>query len=178
LCAGCSLINSVLDHDQIIKVYVFRPALQASLSSEMHPICPRITNWRHTHDGPRSMVSPCCENGLLSLLKLFSGDVVYVNVFGQHMVFVNSMDVAVDLFEKRSSIYSDRCNFSMMNDLCVVCGLPSKPQFNAWYRMGCDWVLSFMHYGEGWRRHRKAFHQHFRPTASATYRHIQVKQAR
>jgi hypothetical protein len=35
------------------------------------------------------------------------------------MVLVNSADVAGDLFEKRSSIYSERCNFPMMNDLCV-----------------------------------------------------------
>ena len=35
------------------------------------------------------------------------------------MVFVNSAEVAYDLFEKASSIYSDRGNAPMMNDLCV-----------------------------------------------------------
>ena len=37
-----------------------------------------------------------------------TGDLVYVKVFGHSMVFVNSADVARDLFEKRSSLYSDR----------------------------------------------------------------------
>jgi hypothetical protein len=35
------------------------------------------------------------------------------------MVFVNSMDVAHDLFEMKSSLYSDRFQFTMMNELYV-----------------------------------------------------------
>jgi len=35
------------------------------------------------------------------------------------MVVVNSADVAYELFEKRSSIYSDRSEFPMLNDLLV-----------------------------------------------------------
>lgn len=39
----------------------------------------------------------------------FSGsDVVHVDVLGTHMVIVNSTKAAKELFDKRSSIYSDR----------------------------------------------------------------------
>lgn len=36
------------------------------------------------------------------------GDLIHFQVFRQHVVIVNSVKVANDLFEKRSSIYSDR----------------------------------------------------------------------
>ena len=35
-------------------------------------------------------------------------DVVHVDVLGTHMVIVNSTKAAKELFDKRSSIYSDR----------------------------------------------------------------------
>jgi len=44
--------------------------------------------------------------------------------------------------------------------------------------MGHDWNIVFMPYGEYWRRHRKAFHQHFNPTSFVVYRGIQAKRAR
>ena len=36
------------------------------------------------------------------------GDVVYTHVCGRDIVILNSADVALDLLEKRSSVYSDR----------------------------------------------------------------------
>ncbi|KAF8478751.1 cytochrome P450 [Gautieria morchelliformis] len=86
------------------------------------------------------------------------GDLVYIKVFGQGMVFVNSAEVAYDLFEKASSIYSDRSESPMLNDL-----------------MGFDWHITFMRYGEWWRRHRKLFHQKFHPAAAAEYHPIQIQ---
>ena len=47
------------------------------------------------------------------------GDLVYLKVFGQSIVVINSPVVANELFEKRSSIYSDRSDLPMMNDLYV-----------------------------------------------------------
>jgi hypothetical protein len=41
---------------------------------------------------------------------LFLGsDIVHVELFGTHIVVLNSEKAATDLLEKRSSIYSDRC---------------------------------------------------------------------
>lgn len=33
---------------------------------------------------------------------------MYARILGQNMIIVNSVEVATDLFEKRSKIYSDR----------------------------------------------------------------------
>ena len=49
----------------------------------------------------------------------YIGDLVYLKVFGQSIVIINSPVVANELFEKRSSIYSDRSEFPMLNDLYV-----------------------------------------------------------
>ncbi|KAF8523750.1 cytochrome P450 [Hysterangium stoloniferum] len=69
------------------------------------------------------------------------GDLVYLNVLGTSMLYINSADLAYELFEKRSAIYSDR---------------PMMPMLDL---MGCDWGLTFMSYGARWRRHRQLFHQ-------------------
>lgn len=44
------------------------------------------------------------------MFVLFSelGDLVYLNVAGQHIVVLNSQKVAVDLLDRRASKYSDR----------------------------------------------------------------------
>ncbi|KAF8576736.1 cytochrome P450 [Ramaria rubella] len=89
------------------------------------------------------------------------GDLVYVNIFGQGMVFVNSPTIAYDLFEKASSNYSDRGDSPMLNDL-----------------MGFTWHITFMRYGDYWRRHRKLFHRRFHPSATVDYHPIQIRQTR
>ena len=48
----------------------------------------------------------------------YSGDVVYLNVLGQPMVVLNSLQAAQDLLDKRSANYSDRPD-SVMTKLCV-----------------------------------------------------------
>ena len=42
------------------------------------------------------------------------GDIIYINVFGQPMVVVNNLEMAFDLFQERSSNYSDRWVTPMM----------------------------------------------------------------
>lgn len=80
-----------------------------------------------------------------------AGDLVYINVFGQAMVFVNSAEVAYDMFEKASSIYSDRSESPMLNDLYVPqlsltstrkslseaeCAHATSPSFSGWALTG------------------------------------------
>jgi hypothetical protein len=45
------------------------------------------------------------------------GGIVHVNVYGKSMIFLNTMEAAQDLFEKRSSIYSDKFEFPMLTGL-------------------------------------------------------------
>ena len=40
--------------------------------------------------------------------RLVAGDVVYLEVLGQPIIVLGSHETALDLFEKRSAIYSDR----------------------------------------------------------------------
>ncbi|KAG9219881.1 hypothetical protein CCMSSC00406_0010053 [Pleurotus cornucopiae] len=45
------------------------------------------------------------------------GDVVYLRIFGRNLLVLNSLEAAIDLFEKRSAIYSDRPK-RVMGQLC------------------------------------------------------------
>lgn len=45
------------------------------------------------------------------------GDVSSVTVFGQRIVILSSVEVAVDLLEKRGAIYSDRPKMPMVGEL-------------------------------------------------------------
>ncbi|KAI0634877.1 CyP450 monooxygenase [Trametes polyzona] len=85
------------------------------------------------------------------------GDLVYLDVVGQPMLLLGTHEAAVDLLDKRSTIYSDRI-YSPVVDLG-----------------GFDWVLTMIHYGAWWRRHRKAFHQFFSPNAIISLRPLQRK---
>ncbi|KAF8583927.1 cytochrome P450 [Ramaria rubella] len=82
------------------------------------------------------------------------GDVVYLEYYCTPMVFINSEDVAAELFEKRSRIYSN----------CPV--------------MGFTWSFVMMPYGVRWRRHRKMFHPEFNPTSVVEYQDVQVGRTR
>ncbi|KAI0634616.1 cytochrome P450 [Trametes polyzona] len=88
------------------------------------------------------------------------GDIVYLDVLGQPMIFLGSHEAAVDLFEKRSSIFSDRPPLVMSN------------------MTGWDWLMTMQTYGTWWKRHRKAFHLHFNPSAILAYRPTQKREAR
>ncbi|KAI0369339.1 CyP450 monooxygenase [Pilatotrama ljubarskyi] len=88
------------------------------------------------------------------------GDVVALNALGQTLVIVSSMTAAVDLFEKRSAIYSDRQD----SILAVLTG---------W-----TWNLAFKRYGDDWRRVRRLFWKHFQPNAVSKFRPVQQREAR
>jgi hypothetical protein len=44
------------------------------------------------------------------------GDVVHVNVLGQHLIIINSIEAADELLDQRSTIYSSRPFIPMLND--------------------------------------------------------------
>ena len=50
---------------------------------------------------------------------LSPGDVVYIHVLGQSLVFINSAEAAFDLLDKRGSIYSDKPSLVMAGELWV-----------------------------------------------------------
>ncbi|TFK48755.1 cytochrome P450 [Heliocybe sulcata] len=69
------------------------------------------------------------------------GDIVYVNLLGQPMVFLNSVKAANDLLEKKSLIYSDRPSLPMACDL-----------------VHADWMIGLHRFGDEHRAMRKLAH--------------------
>ncbi|KAG1738486.1 cytochrome P450 [Suillus lakei] len=85
------------------------------------------------------------------------GDLIYARLFNKAVLVVNSEEVAKDLFEGRSNIYSDR------------------PQSLVYELFASSFNIATMPYGDRWRLHRRIFHQTFRqaavPACSAMHLH-------
>jgi cytochrome P450 len=100
---------------------------------------------------------------------------IYLNVLGQHFVILSSLEVISDLFEKRSTIYSDRKQTTMLTELYVSHSFRRKEYVKNANRCRMNWRISLalMPYGRWWRRHRRLFHEHFHPNAVKKYYPIQ-----
>lgn len=79
---------------------------------------------------------------LSCLLIWVVGDIVSVTLLGQPMVILNSPKLAVEMLERKSSIYSDRPTFTMGGKL-----------------VGWDRTLVLLHYGSRFREYRRLFSQ-------------------
>ncbi|KAI9507628.1 cytochrome P450 [Russula earlei] len=90
--------------------------------------------------------------GVDYILEMIDSDIVHANFLGKHVIVLNSAKAVHELFEKRSSIYSDRIRMS--------------------------WNIAFVPYGPRWRTWRKVFHEHFHPNATQQYRPRELKAAR
>ncbi|KAF9037735.1 cytochrome P450 [Panaeolus papilionaceus] len=88
------------------------------------------------------------------------GDMVYYEVLGQRFLVLGSLERTTDLFEKRSSNYSDRMRMPMVME------------------MGWDYNMGLLPYGSWWRRHRRDFHNHFHAGMTPKYRPIQLQETR
>ncbi|TFK35043.1 cytochrome P450 [Crucibulum laeve] len=89
------------------------------------------------------------------------GDIIHINVLGQPIIILGSLKRTSDIFDKRSSSYSDRVRMPMINEL-----------------MGWDFSFGFMRYGSRWKQHRRMFNSNFNPAASAEYKPAHIKEAR
>ncbi|KAH8102190.1 cytochrome P450 [Cristinia sonorae] len=92
--------------------------------------------------------------------KQYDSDLVFVEIPMQPNIIVGSFKVCVELFDKRSQIYSDRIPPAVVD------------------MMGGDSMFSIMRYGSSWRAHRRMFHQHFHAAVVQNYRPIQLQQTR
>ncbi|KAI9442828.1 cytochrome P450 [Lactarius psammicola] len=89
-------------------------------------------------------------------------DILHLELFGTHLVVLNSEKAVNDLLEKRSSIYSDRPQLKALTELLDV----------------GSWVLTFFRYDSKWRTWNKAFYAHLQPAVVRRYHPIQVKSNR
>ncbi|TFK25347.1 cytochrome P450 [Coprinopsis marcescibilis] len=87
-----------------------------------------------------------------SWCKYYNSDILHLRAAGTTMIVLNSFEAAIDLFEKRSSIYSGRPKMTMVREM-----------------MGWEFSLAFKDYGAIWRKHRKPTQQALHPNASKDY---------
>ena len=57
------------------------------------------------------------DGSAFRIFRIFAGELVYLNVFGQGLLFVNTHEAAIDLLEKRGAIYSDKPKMVMAGEL-------------------------------------------------------------
>ncbi|KAI0754765.1 cytochrome P450 [Daedaleopsis nitida] len=77
--------------------------------------------------------------------------IISLSAMGQCLIVINDPKVAIDLLEKRSSIYSSRPKSTMV-DLS-----------------GWSWNLGFIPYSQTWRSQRRTFWQQFHPGVVSRY---------
>ncbi|KAG1752629.1 cytochrome P450 [Suillus paluster] len=70
------------------------------------------------------------------------GDISHVEVLGQHIMVLNSVNTAMEMLDKKSSLYSDRPVLPMGGELA-----------------GWKHILALLPYGERFREYRKNFHR-------------------
>ena len=80
-----------------------------------------------TMNGKRLTVSISYMIGLYYEYPGILGDMMYFNVLGQPFLVLGSLQRTTDLFEKRSSNYSDRMRLPMLVELCVLYSFTSQP---------------------------------------------------
>ncbi|KIJ64882.1 hypothetical protein HYDPIDRAFT_89513 [Hydnomerulius pinastri MD-312] len=88
------------------------------------------------------------------------GDLVYVKLFKQGMIIINSEETAKELLEHRSQNYSDRAVSAI-----------TEP-------VGLGFSTVRLPYGQRWRLHRKLYHQVMRADAATSYHPMQLAKAR
>lgn len=74
----------------------------------------RFAEWGNEYGLQKSQYFQCCP------LTKVPGDVIYIQILGQPIVVLNSLQAARDLMEKRGSIYSDRPRFVLFSELYVT----------------------------------------------------------
>ncbi|OAX35687.1 cytochrome P450 [Rhizopogon vinicolor AM-OR11-026] len=84
-------------------------------------------------------------------LPLPPGDIIYARLLTKPVLVINSEEIARDLFELRSTIYSD------------------KPQSIVYEPFASDFNTALLPYGDRWRLHRRILHQPFRQANIPTY---------
>jgi len=72
------------------------------------------------------------------------GDVCYLHIAGQGLVFLSSPEAVAELMEKRGSIYSDKPHLVMAGELC-----------------GCENMVAFTRYGDQSKSQRRLLTQAF-----------------
>ncbi|KAK2465511.1 hypothetical protein APHAL10511_002403 [Amanita phalloides] len=87
------------------------------------------------------------------------GDMVYIRLFQQPVIILNSLRVARDILEQRGAIYSDRPRFVLFSEL-----------------MGWASASTHVRYGPRFRKHRRFVNLTFNQRATTRLQPLQVKE--
>lgn len=79
----------------------------------------------------RCAITGCFSSDVASGSSPLAGDLIYIRIFGNPILVINSAKAAADLLDKRSSIYSSRPYRTMVSELYVVCVIWAERQFDA-----------------------------------------------
>ncbi|KAI5824986.1 cytochrome P450 [Schizophyllum commune Tattone D] len=92
--------------------------------------------------------------------KEYDSDVLYLKMFTQDVVVLNSLEAATDLLDKRGANYCDRPDFVLFNI------------------MGFRLTLSFLCWSPRFRMHRRLLQSALSKTKIAQYQDLQAREAR
>ncbi|KAJ8487799.1 hypothetical protein ONZ51_g3966 [Trametes cubensis] len=87
------------------------------------------------------------------------GDVVYLHIFGQGILFLNTFEATVDLLDKRGGAYAGRPYTVMCSELC-----------------GCEKITAFAQHGPLFRRHRRLMQYALAPASIQAYRPVVISE--
>ncbi|KAH8104354.1 cytochrome P450 [Phellopilus nigrolimitatus] len=85
------------------------------------------------------------------------GDIIYMNVLGRPIVVLNKFEHAHELMDKQGAIYSDRPRMVFLGEMVKLRS------------------VTFIPYGDLWRRHRRLIQQYFNPRSVVSLRPHQVR---
>ncbi|KIJ43303.1 hypothetical protein M422DRAFT_253505 [Sphaerobolus stellatus SS14] len=90
------------------------------------------------------------------------GELVYLKLFGQGVLFVNSRRLSYEVFDKRATNYNDRPTSTMLNELVGM----------------KHWAFPFFQYTEKFIHYRRQLSEWFGPKACEAYKPAQLQCAR
>lgn len=93
--------------------------------------------------------------------KEYKSDIIRLHSLGTNFIIINSLDAAVDLFHRRSTLYNDRPRYAMLGDL-----------------VGFGWLLDLTPYGDLWKDMRKAFHREIGPVGLKRFADLELAASR
>ncbi|KAF5315269.1 hypothetical protein D9619_007193 [Psilocybe cf. subviscida] len=137
-----------------IVIYAIQRSQASALRSLPLPPGPSVTSWLSGHQSIIPVAQPW---------KVYAkwadkyGPIVHLRVYGQHSIILSSVEHCIEVFEKRSNLYSDRPRLTMIN------------------LMGWDFAASLLPYGSQWRKQRRLFQQAFKRVSSLSYRSEQTR---
>ncbi|KAI0362724.1 cytochrome P450 [Trametes cingulata] len=97
-------------------------------------------------------------NTYLNWSKQYDSDIIRLNALGMNIVVANSYEIATELLDRRSAIYSDRPRMVMLGELC-----------------GFGTGMAFVPYNNFWKESRKMARQEFHSNPVKRFRPIEVK---